>query len=331
MTDEAMSPLRRGMIEEHDDRRRVQRPVTDGHRTKPSLLRSRRSPDTASLGGRATAWHASPKNGGAYARSRSDSVYAAVLLPGHARAPRASWHTTTSNPSPAATCSRCSESGKKWHGCMVLRPGSIQGGPERGLWRGPAHHRGRLAQGLRHRQQADDHPRRAGQRPQGPRRDASPQPARTAARLVRGRHRTQGWLFPGRNPVQPLTARQLNRACPRRCAGGRDREERVSAHAPATASPPICSSRTPIFASSRFCSVTPSSITRRSTRGLPPDDPGESTSPLERYRARSSRRFDRPAKAGGVSRPALEVADIFRGHGPAWRRANAGHVSLDAS
>jgi hypothetical protein len=29
-----------------------------------------------------------------------------------------------------------------------------------------------------------------------------------------------------------------------------------------------------------------------------------------------------------VSRPALEVADIFRGHGQAWRRANAGHVSL---
>jgi len=30
-----------------------------------------------------------------------------------------------------------------------------------------------------------------------------------------------------------------------------------------------------------------------------------------------------------VSRPPLEVADIFRGHGPAWRQANAGHVSLD--
>jgi Putative transposase/Transposase zinc-binding domain len=29
-----------------------------------------------------------------------------------------------------------------------------------------------------------------------------------------------------------------------------------------------------------------------------------------------------------VSRPSLEVADIFRGHGPAWRRANARHVSL---
>jgi hypothetical protein len=29
-----------------------------------------------------------------------------------------------------------------------------------------------------------------------------------------------------------------------------------------------------------------------------------------------------------VARPALEVADILRAHGPAWRRANAGHVSL---
>src|SRR3954469_24751921 len=30
-----------------------------------------------------------------------------------------------------------------------------------------------------------------------------------------------------------------------------------------------------------------------------------------------------------MSRPALEVADIFRDRGPAWRRANAGHVSLE--
>jgi hypothetical protein len=29
-----------------------------------------------------------------------------------------------------------------------------------------------------------------------------------------------------------------------------------------------------------------------------------------------------------LSRPSLEVADIFRGHGSAWRIANAGHVSL---
>jgi hypothetical protein len=30
-----------------------------------------------------------------------------------------------------------------------------------------------------------------------------------------------------------------------------------------------------------------------------------------------------------VSRPAREVADIFRDHGAAWRAANAGHISLD--
>jgi len=29
-----------------------------------------------------------------------------------------------------------------------------------------------------------------------------------------------------------------------------------------------------------------------------------------------------------MSRPALEVADIFRAHGPAWRRVQAGHLSL---
>ncbi len=29
-----------------------------------------------------------------------------------------------------------------------------------------------------------------------------------------------------------------------------------------------------------------------------------------------------------MARPTLEVADIFRAHGPAWRRANAGHVNL---
>src|ERR1700731_2910865 len=30
-----------------------------------------------------------------------------------------------------------------------------------------------------------------------------------------------------------------------------------------------------------------------------------------------------------MARPTLEVADIFRDHGPAWRQAHAGHVSLD--
>ena len=28
-------------------------------------------------------------------------------------------------------------------------------------------------------------------------------------------------------------------------------------------------------------------------------------------------------------RPVLELADVFREHGPAWREANRGHASLD--
>ena len=31
-----------------------------------------------------------------------------------------------------------------------------------------------------------------------------------------------------------------------------------------------------------------------------------------------------------MSRPSLEVADIFRDHGPAWRQTNAGHISPGA-
>jgi len=30
-----------------------------------------------------------------------------------------------------------------------------------------------------------------------------------------------------------------------------------------------------------------------------------------------------------MPRPELEVADVLRGHGAAWRSANAGHVSLE--
>ena len=28
-----------------------------------------------------------------------------------------------------------------------------------------------------------------------------------------------------------------------------------------------------------------------------------------------------------MSRPRLEIADVFRDHGPAWREANRGHIS----
>jgi integrase/recombinase XerD len=84
---------------------------------------------------------------------------------------------------------------------------------------------GGRAQGRRHRQRPHGHPGRAGQVPQGPLRDAS---ARPVARLVEGGG-PQGWLFPGRNPVNLLTTRQLNRAC-HAAAEAAGIDKRVSLH-----------------------------------------------------------------------------------------------------
>src|SRR5580704_13307434 len=57
------------------------------------------------------------------------------------------------------------------------------------------------------------------------------------------------------------------------------------------------------------------------------DHPGDHEPARSHYKqAQGGRRTARLTRV--VSRPSLEVADIFRGHGPAWRRANAGHVSL---
>ena len=45
--------------------------------------------------------------------------------------------------------------------------------------------------------------------------------------------------------------------------------------------------------------------------------------------ASTSRADPRPPDHGlALARPRLEVADVFRAHGAAWRKANAGHLSL---
>jgi site-specific recombinase XerD len=46
---------------------------------------------------------------------------------------------------------------------------------------------------------------------------------------AQGKMRPGGWLFPGRNPVNPLSTRQLNRACHRAAQAG-GLEKRVSMH-----------------------------------------------------------------------------------------------------
>src|SRR6266852_5521238 len=72
----------------------------------------------------------------------------------------------------------------------------------------------------------------------------------------------------------------------------------------------------------------PSSTPRRSTHVSPPRPSGRSSARSIASRASSRRAPNHPPEARRVSRPSLEVADIFRGHGPAWRRANAGPVRL---
>src|SRR5215207_2501750 len=96
----------------------------------------------------------------------------------------------------------------------------VQGGAQCGLWSGPARCRGNLAQDRRHRQRTDGHPCRAGQEPApakaGGRKDRYVMLSPHLLALLRSwwkAARPRGWLFPGRDRVQPMTTRQLNRAC----------------------------------------------------------------------------------------------------------------------
>src|SRR5580658_1060658 len=75
----------------------------------------------------------------------------------------------------------------------------------------------------------------------------------------------RGWLFPGLDPVNPMSARQLCRAVPRR-RGRQGSPSGCLRILCATASPRICSNRTSIPGSSKSCSDTPSWKRPRSTR-----------------------------------------------------------------
>ena len=53
------------------------------------------------------------------------------------------------------------------------------------------------------------------------------------------------------------------------------------------------------------------------------------SAPRRRRARRSTEEPPAPIAPPAMARPVLEVADILRDHGPAWREANRGHVSLD--
>ena len=106
----------------------------------------------------------------------------------------------------------------------------VQGGAECRLRRGAARFRGRLAEGLRYRLRAHDAARRAGQGPQGSPRDAVAACCSSCCATGGASARPQGWLFPGQNPVSPMSTRQLTRACHAAAPDGRDHQARVAAH-----------------------------------------------------------------------------------------------------
>src|ERR1700720_2842809 len=128
---------------------------------------------------------------------------------------------------------------KPRRGCAFSGGGTrhqIQGGVQRRLWCGAACLRSRLFEGRRYRFQTHDAARRTGQEPApakaGGRKDRYAMLSPTLLELLRDWYRVarpQGWLFPGQNPTNPLTERQLNRAC-HAAADMADLKKRVTPH-----------------------------------------------------------------------------------------------------
>ena len=134
--------------------------------------------------------------------------------------------------------------------------------------------------------------------------------------------RPQGWLFPGRDPAQPLTARQLNRAC-HAAAEAAGIEKNVSPH---TLRHSFATHLLEQNVDVRVIQVLLGHAKLDSTAGLyagcHQDDPA-SDEPAGAHRAQNSGSFSHPAKA---RRPC--AASGFGGRGylprpcPAWRQAN---------
>src|SRR6202035_1663139 len=141
------------------------------------------------------------------------------------------------------------------------------------------------------------------------------------------------WLFPGLRRGKPMTTRQLNRLF-HEAADAAGIRKGVTLHALRHSfATHLLEDGTDIRFIQALLGHDELDTTARYTRVATGMIAGIE-SPLDRLsqprkRPRKSRKDQPPAyRLGAVSRPALEVADIFRDHGAAWRRANAGHVSL---
>src|SRR4029077_19164855 len=139
--------------------------------------------------------------------------------------------------------------------------------------------------------------------------------------------RSRGWLFPGRDPLQPITTRQLTRAC-HTAAQAAGIEKHASPHTLRHSFAThlleqnvdvrviqVLLGHTKLDTTARYTQVATNTI--RNVR-----------SPLDHLIGKIKKDEPPAGRAALMARPVLEVADIFRDHGPAWRKANAGHVSL---
>ena len=136
--------------------------------------------------------------------------------------------------------------------------------------------------------------------------------------------RPQVWLFPGQNPINPMTPRQLNRAVTAAKTYGL--QARVAAH---------------LAAQLRDASPRTGRRHPRDPGVVGPRQVGDNGAPHTRGGQHDPRRREPPGAARPqpdeanaarldrcAARPRLEVADVFRAYGAAWRKANAGQVSL---
>src|SRR4029450_9564556 len=146
------------------------------------------------------------------------------------------------------------------------------------------------------------------------------------------------WLFPGIRAGKPMTTRQLNRLF-HEAADAAGIRKGVTLHALRHSfATHLLESDTDIRIIQALLGHDKLDTTARYTRvatGMIAniESPLDRLSQPRKKKPKKSRTTNQTVQPPGerppaVSRPVLEVADIFRDHGAAWRRANAGHVSL---
>ena len=140
--------------------------------------------------------------------------------------------------------------------------------------------------------------------------------------------RPQGWLFPGRPAVNPLTYRQLNRIFHLAAEAAEIRKGATLHTLRHSFATHLLESKLDIRMIQALLGHKRLDTTAHYTR-VATDLISKVVSPLDQLGQEGQEgRAAASSHAALVPRPALEVADIFRDHGAAWREANRGHVSL---